>query len=226
MTATDPDDDDAEGRVEPLPEDAEIEPPLAGDLDESDEVLTPFPGFGDHNPIFGVGGVGAFEGTRPGDVLSGTLPGVVLLEVQGRRPRASSLLLGGLGVACTLAGTFFALATADVDPSALPWPGLASRSHASLLVILAGVALLGAGLLIRLVLSGADVTFTTDGVAKHGARSDAWVPWSEVVGYRVEGEAFVTLQCPGGTLPVPTLTPQVAGEVIGLLDGREVPRLD
>lgn len=226
MTDTAPDEhDDEDGRVEPLPEDADIEPPLAGDLDEdADEVLTPFPGF-DHNPIFGVGGVGAFEGTRPPDVLSGKVPGVVLLEVQGPRRSARALFFGLLGAACAVLGLFLALSRHDVDPSALPWPGLHSPAL-TILVLVAGGVLLGAGLLIRVVLGTADVTFTTDGVARRGARSDAWVPWSEVTGYRIERDGFVSLHGRGGrTLVVPTSERRQQGEVVALLDGREVPRV-
>jgi hypothetical protein len=205
MTETEEERDD-----EPLEEDAEIEPPADGDADRSDEVLTPLPGL-DYNPIYGRGGVGAFEGTPAKDVLSGKLSGELLLEVKGKRRTVTTLLFS------VIAGAVLMIAAVAFPPGTT-WLYLS-------LVALGVSVVLGAWSLADLIFAtDVVVTFTTAGVARHGKGADAWVPWAEVDAYRAEDASFVTLLCAGGAAPVPTPDVDTHAKVIALLDERKVPR--
>lgn len=219
LDGADDDEDDDDRDHEPLDEDAEIDPPGYGEADMSDEVLTPLPGFGGYNPIYGRGGVGAFEGTPAKDVLSGTLPGDVLLEVNGKRTHYGALVLLGVGLVMLL----FVPVNALLLPQAEASPGL---NAGAMTLLLGGVVLVGAWFLRDLIFeTDVDVTFTSEGVARHGKGADAWVRWADVRGYRAPDATFVTLECVGGTVPVPTPDVEAHARLEELLEGRGVPRL-
>jgi hypothetical protein len=208
---------DEDGRDdEPLPEDAEIDPPAEGEADRSDEVLSPFPGT-DYNPIYGFSGVAAFEGTPQKDVLAERLPGEVLLEVKGKRQHVGALVTLVIGL------VLLALVPPSMIFTVLE-PG--AQRVVSLALLLAGTVLVGVWVLSDLLFAtDVDVTFTSEGVARHGKGADQWASWPEVVGWRYDGGRYVTLQCPGGTVPVPALADETRTKVIDLLEARKVPRL-
>lgn len=178
------------------------------DLDDG-ELATPLPGFA-YDPMFGVvGGVGALEGSPDVPRLVGRWPGAVLLTVQGRRASSSTMALSAVGLLVFLTFTCMAF-----DRAGWWW-----------LAWLAGGAVFAAGLAFQLIAHAAEVTFTTDGIGRTGQGGDAFVPWSEVRGYR-PGEGVLIVEGDAGHLVVPTHDDEQAAEVTRLLEERGVARLN
>lgn len=177
------------------------------DLDEG-ELATPLPGFA-YDPMFGVvGGVGALEGSPGVARLVGRWPGVVLLTVHGRRASTSTMAVSAVGLFAFLTFTCMAF-----DRAGWWW-----------LVWLAGGAVFAAGLAFQLIAHAAEVTFTTDGIGRTGQGGDAFVPWSEVRGYR-PGDGVLIVEGEAGHLVVPTPDDERAAEVTRLLEERGVRRV-
>ena len=206
----------------------EPEGPLPED-DEGSPALTPLPGFGSYDPIFGsLGSVGAIEGTSsaPEVVPEHEDLGEVLLHLAGRPQSLGFLVVAAISgglllVGLPLAGVAWFEAGRPLIPWAPEW-----RVACTIVTLLGVLLVVWLGSVARTLFAGGEVDLTTRGIVRRGATTDVWVPWEDVAGYRAGGEDYVLVEWERGVVGLPTPTAEERGEAVRLLDERAVPRLD